>query len=1534
MEGTSVAETSRRAVLCQVFQDLSNMINTPLKTTGNRVNIWVRNINEITNVNAQTLGLATGFYNVAQIQTPMNSNGGIADNEIWKTIHAGVDSFTNVASLITSTSGNSNSGGAFYHGMMAFNFTNFNWNTNMNLTTTTLHDLYTVALHEVTHALGFASLINVNGASNFSNGYNYYSRYDTFLIDHDFNRLISFEPDCSIMYNNIFINNNANLHPGCTVAGNIDTTLSNTTVCSTSLGFLGSNLQPIEIYTPKCFETGSSLSHFEDQCYSTTFNGTPEGNDEYFVMSNANAAGTIKRFLKPEERTALCDIGYSLRTTYGGTAALSSFNYGGTSCDGTRVAGINDGLVSGVPQFIGNVSTPILITGILNNDANFTYAGTVATDNTANLRFDCIEDVYYDATTTTVTSVGNDASATITFQSSQPGIHLLRYVPFDSVTGDRGNITYVYVLVSVVLNNSTNYCGIPSSCNLIVNGDYEQFEQFPNDLSQITRACNWRNGNDSPTGPGSADYFTSNSPTSYPSVNVPNNFFTIRNSNNNIGNAYAGIYTIEDHFQGISYNEILNTKLLENLLPNSNYQLRFDVSVAGEIYSLNQMRFQALLTSFAPNEFNSGLGVNAYQNFPITPNEILLQENELIVNQNWRTIIINFETDGNANQNNLYIGAIRNVEYQVNGNPLARTYYYIDNVSLIPLPQGQFNLPTQICQTTTVDLANYLGNIPQNGVFSGNGVSLVNGTYIFNPANLALGATTITYTYTDNLGCPPITLTDEFIIAANCLTPYISQIVSVNGDNTFIEVKNPSTTESIIAGSCFLNFYEDGAPTNNVPTSFIDLGFFNPGEVKVFQSINATTPAYAATNTNVLPVEFAFNGSQDIITVSTTHDANSFNNRTDLAGNTTDNWCRGFSLVRSGCATTVPRTDVFDIEDWSRFELEELENVYTQGSRTNPELGRHFQEALHYSNETWNDVPVNFTSLPDRSRAVTINTPLRSAVTGSFECCSMLAQANVRIEPNAYISIENSLQVTGNAQLIVDNNGSLVMVKDSFHGVTNNDLVTIDNPNQVSIFKRTVGLDAYTDYVYWSTPLANLQINNFTNSVNTLFPSPPFNSGRFFKFINANYQDEPNVWQAPNNASGANGYDDNLNDYQVVSLAERNQQMVAGHGYATWTPEPGNDYTINFRGEPNNGIVTVPVFHNEPSNSFPNLIGNPYPSAIDLDRLFEVNTGLIDPVAYVWGRALPDDAPNTTNGGPYVLSYSPDNYIIYNPYLIVSNGANETFNNEGTLSSCQSFFVNTTSSAGTLVFNNSMRTKAANNTFARKSLNIKNDKLWLNILNDNEEKISQTGFAFLENASDEFFSKEDVKTFRNNTTTFYSIVDNLDLVINVQSPFKNSKIIPLGITTSATIGSQLSISIDKKQGVFNTQEIYIYDKWNNSYTEISNSNFTFKVTNTIMDDRFILVFEKDNTENFSNERLQVDVINNKNNVTVKSENNIKIKSIEVFDIYNFSINGLHLLSLKDVAKTEEKFIINEKYKLLLIVTTLEDGSIIYKKIIN
>lgn len=175
-----------------------------------------------------------------------------------------------------------------------------------------------------------ASLINYNGASKFPPSNFYYSRYDTYLRSAGVS-LLSPNTGCTNMYPHFF--NSAVsptvLAPGCTVTPTPTASiLTDVTTCSNSITYMGSVNVPV--YTPTCFEPPSSLSHFEDMCqvpigFTTACTVTPPGsnNNLYYVMSNANGTGDcyVKRFLKPEERSVLCDLGYSVSTTYGGTAA-------------------------------------------------------------------------------------------------------------------------------------------------------------------------------------------------------------------------------------------------------------------------------------------------------------------------------------------------------------------------------------------------------------------------------------------------------------------------------------------------------------------------------------------------------------------------------------------------------------------------------------------------------------------------------------------------------------------------------------------------------------------------------------------------------------------------------------------------------------------------------------------------------------------------------------------------------------------------------------------------------------------------------------------------------------------------------------------------------------------------------------------------------------------------------------------------------------------------------------------------------------
>jgi hypothetical protein len=1538
---------ARRAVLCQVFSDISNFIYSPLNNGTNRVRIWVRRIDQLNGFNPNVLGLATGFYCVPAATTIVD--GGIADNEIWKTINSGQDSYTNVQNPIISTN-NSAPGpsSTFYHGMMAIN-PKIKWFTNLaqNCPADRI-DLYTVVLHEVTHALGFASLISQTGASNFGPGFNYYSRYDTFLRLGNTPLIANNNTACSqVMYD--YQSNNLNYGlPSCTNQG----VNSNSTNCSTAVHFNGFTNTPI--YTPNCFESGSSLSHFEDLCYTNPATNAIAGNDLYFVMSNANGFGVTKRFFTNEERTALNNIGYTTRASYGSVTTFNGVINYGSEGSGTRVAAINDAVISTTPQFVANINTPITVTGILANDFSFTVSNGSIVNDVQNLRFECVQDLY--ESSSIISHTGNLVNGSITFQSDSPGIHVLRYVPFNVVTGERGNIGYVYVLIR---SPFTTTCGTPTNCDLILNGDFRQSlnNDPPNATSEFWRVCGWRSASDSAT----PDYFRFRN--FIYGVNIPCNRFgnqdSVDISESNADKAYAGFFI--NGTPTSVYSEIILSQLASPLQPNTTYRFEIDVSLADGVSSTQR----AIQIYFSNNQ-----DLQLTSNFltgPLDANVFL--ETPIITNTNdWTHFTINFTTGNNAGQQFIYIGGLRapiptstlpptNFTNCVGlsnlnmNNDNVSSYYYIDNVSLVPIPaQYSLNFPQTVCNVGVIEnLSDYVINANPNGVFTGSGVINNNGIFSFNPSVAGVGIHTITYTIPPFLGCPSLSINSNITVVATCSEPYFSQVyINHNQNSNYLEIKNPSN-QTILPGTYFINLFETG-DTSIPPTMSMDVGLLNPNEAKVFQNFDATVPNYAVTNLNIL--DFNIFGTGEVITISAFNNANAFNNRIDIIGLPNTEWCRERSLVRCRCFGVAP-SQSFDPREWVEFTLDEIENQYNNSSKTNAILGRHFDDTISWNTNGWDDASSD-ESNPDRSRAVAIQTNYNTATNGDFETCSLAVESNqtLIIAANDYVSVEANINVGNNANINVLNNGSLVQVRDHANGITGTDLITKVGTGQINISRTTVGLDAYTDYVYWGTPLANIPANATTNTANNLFPSPPFNSSRFYGFENANFQDIPNWFNGASSTSPyANGYDDNLDDYFVLTPTQRAQQLNAGLGYITWPPSGcsgvGCNYTITFSGTPNNGEITVPVFHNEPSNSFANLVSNPYPSAINLDRFFELNAGVIDPVAYIWGRSVDlNDIPDPNNPGPYQLSYSEDNFLIYNPTMMIlpNSIGNQIFDDlnedlisdSDNLASCQSFFVQTVANnpdfdySATLTFNNSLRSKEENNTFARNSLpNIKEDnKLWLDLKSENN-KSSQIGIAFLENATDDYNSKEDVKAISGKKLNLYTKTTEQDLIIDAQSKFNSNKIIPLGIT-SFRENKSYSISVNKVTGELKNQTIYLEDTLLKTTTNITQKPYQFSLDNPIVDDRFILRFDNKSSTNETKSKNQIDIVYNEKNIEVISKTK-NIKSIVITDIYIVALSGIEIKKIDNIFSKRHTLVLDKRYPIINIKVLFEDGSYITKK---
>jgi hypothetical protein len=638
-DDNNILHLKRRQVLTRVLEDVSNFIDVPVSSQ--KVNIWIRNFNNMTSTPNNFLSKGSSFYCV-----PKNTMGQITDAEVWKTILSGKSSYTNLVAAPNN----------FYHGVLAFNFGNYNntsvtWNTNLLTNPTTgVYDLYTIILKEVMHLLGVTSLINPYGESVFGAQYKYYSRYDRSLRSATNVPLLKFLGGSNML--NYSFNNALSptiLRPGCTMPNFSNPNEADATTCSNALRYRATGVD-VPVYTPTCFEVGSSFSCLEDQHYPSC--NAPNNNNRYFVMSNKLNTQSAKRYPRNEERRILALQGYKLKNTFGTTTTLGGFlNYGTATLPAPQsVVGVNDGLNNDLTfSFSGNVGQ------------NFTFNASQLLANDSNATsFDGLENIT--APGSVNVSSGN-SNTSISINSTVGGINILRYIPKNK-TGQSGNVTYFYV----VLNNQNN-CGTPEACNLVINGGFEQYSSLPDNESQVNKACNWSEFM------LNVDYFHSSSPSV--GYGVPNNVYGNRLDSSGTSNgAYVAFrYLHPQSSVGPGWGEIIRTELQSPLIANKQYQLSFKVSKSDLVWSHNcSIQMQAFLTSQNLTPSVQGF-LTASQ---ISLGTLLINQNVTGNSSNWETISFTFTASGGEKY--LYLGGLTQSPNIVgNGN---FTIYYLDQVVL------------------------------------------------------------------------------------------------------------------------------------------------------------------------------------------------------------------------------------------------------------------------------------------------------------------------------------------------------------------------------------------------------------------------------------------------------------------------------------------------------------------------------------------------------------------------------------------------------------------------------------------------------------------------------------------------------------------------------------------------------------------------------------------------------------------------------------------------------------------------------------
>ena len=498
-----------------------------------------------------------------------------------------------------------------------------------------------------------------------------------------------------------------------------------------------------------------------------------------------------------------------------------------------------------------------------------------------------------------------------------------------------------------------------------------------------------------------------------------------------------------------------------------------------------------------------------------------------------------------------------------------------------------------------------------------------------------------------------------------------------------------------------------------------------------------------------------------------------------------------------------------------------------------------------------------------------------------------ITACDCEVNPNSTLHILENTFVQTNNNLI--NNGSIIVEPKGNFVQTQNKAKITGSGNFSTKIKTTPLLDQ-SRFTYMSSPAENTNLSVFSS------------------------------WS---NANQMYSFNSDSQNWQQESTGT---VMKKGIGYAI-APSNANSFPFNaetnFQNKFNTGTISQPTTFNAGGTDDDNtLIGNPYPSAIDGNKLLTENSHL--GTLYFWTHQ------SQYNGSNYVL----DDYAMWNLSggTVAQSGGNTP---TGNIASGQGFFTTTTGQgSGKVVFNNGMRT-TNNADFYRNSNTDINNKIWINMQNG-DGIFNQILLSFLPNATIGFDPKFDGEKFNANAAiNFYSIGNNQEKYgIQALPLLQEDTIIPLGYNILDTTISHLKITIDHINRL-NGFTVYLKDNVANVIHNLLQSEYEFNVipSDEEINNRFEILFTR-NSLNLSNAAVATNslvVYNTEDDITIKTSNNSTI--ISKIIIYN--VLGKKVFEINKNQTTE--ITINNKLtngNVYIVKAFLENGVVLSKKIIK
>ncbi|RKE88995.1 InlB B-repeat-containing protein [Epilithonimonas arachidiradicis] len=459
---------------------------------------------------------------------------------------------------------------------------------------------------------------------------------------------------------------------------------------------------------------------------------------------------------------------------------------------------------------------------------------------------------------------------------------------------------------------------------------------------------------------------------------------------------------------------------------------------------------------------------------------------------------------------------------------------------------------------------------------------------------------------------------------------------------------------------------------------------------------------------------------------------------------------------------------------------------------------------------------------------------------GALDVCDLTINAGgtLRVRPNFPVTVKKKITNNGSAaNFVVESDANLIQ--------TDN----LSNEGDTQVQRQVTDMNNIStqmDYVYWSSPVSGQTIKG----TNGFSPNTP--------------------------ANGYLQYNESNDKFTVTNDAT----FLTGKGYAIRAETGTNGYTktYNFNGIPNNGNIQYQNLKWTSVNHGFNLVGNPYPSNIDFDLLYQLNPTKMYSTVWFWTN-------NSYTAEQVGSGYNGNNYAVYNG----TGGSPATYNPEnpydgsiipnGKIKVGQAFIIQAKAGGKDqpLDFSNSIRV-TDNGNFYQKS-NPKN-RFWLTMTSPSN-LVNTILIGYINGATDNYETDFDGELFAVGSDSFYSMLGARKLAIQGKSNnFSTDDVITLG-NVFATDGTY-KIKLQTAEGIFDNQKIYLRDKLLGKYIDLSNNeSYNFAATKGTNNNRFQIVYKAETLHN--NEVKKSDFQVYKNGQSFVIESSLQLGNVELYD---------------------------------------------------